>query len=166
MDENEKQFDMVTDEQGRIFALFIRQPFAQMFANGQKHIEIRKENTDIRGDILLCSTKGHDYKDAQSGCSVGIVDLYDVKQVSELDSKEWEQTRIPKHRRKQIKKGFAWMFRNERRIIEFPVLQLKKKHGFIIFNIDDIFIYPKYVIYDKPAKEKELNEFLKRHDYD
>ena len=156
----EPMFKMTTDEQGNLFALFVRQPFASMLADGRKTIEIRSQPTDIRGDILICSTKSHDYPNAQGGCTIGIVELYDIKKTEELTDEEWEQTRTRKFDRRQLNKGYAWFFKNPRRVIEYPVMQPKNKIAYIKFNEDDLFVYPKIVKFDKPVGKKRLDEFF------
>lgn len=157
--DNDNGYKLITDEQGRVFSLFVRQPFAQELATETKRIEIRDRRTKMRGDILLCSTQKYDYPNAQGGCSVAIVELYDIKPVGELTDEEWAQTRITKSKRRRIKAGWAWIFRDARRIIEFPV-RSKNKITYIHFNLDDIFIYPKYVVWDKDVGKEQLDKFL------
>lgn len=163
MQDNDNGYNLVTSKQGRVFSLFVRQPFTTELAMGRKTIEIRSHRTKIRGDILLCSTQTYDYDNAQGGCSVGILHLLEIKSVSELTDKEWEQTRIPKTKRSRITKGWAWIFTNPRRVIEYPV-RSKNKIAYIKFNLDDIFIYPKYVVLDKLVGMDKVNKFLNNND--
>lgn len=120
------------DEVDVFKALIIKQPFAQNFVTpcfkndngdviGNKSIEIRNSNIKYRGDILICSDNIPVFPNLESGVCLGLVTLYDVKKVSELTEEEWDRTRIVKERRKEIKKGFAWLFKNPRRVIEFPI---------------------------------------------
>lgn len=148
-DEKDNYYGLVTNKEGRALALFIRQPFATALSDGTKSIEIRSKFTAIRGNILICSTLLYDYPKAQGGCTIGIAELYDVKPVGELTDEEWEQTRVKD--RSKVKGGYAWFFRNQSRVIEFPAYS-KNKIGYININLDDIYKYPKYVIYDKDIK--------------
>lgn len=154
---------LITDRAGRVFSLFVRQPFASAIARKDEHIEIRNTRTALRGDMLICSTQKHDFPNAQGGCTIAMAELYDVKPVHELTEKEWGLTRIQKSRRSDIQKGFAWLFRDIRRIIEYPA-KSKNKIAYIKFNLDDIFIYPKYVIFDKEVGIDKVRRYLERDD--
>lgn len=134
-------------KQGRMFALFLRQPFANDLASGNKTIEIRSKTTRYRGQMLICSTQKWWYKDMMPACCVGIAELYDIKPLSQLTLDDWRQTRVPVSRRKDIKGGFAWFFRDCKRIVEFPASS-KNKIAFIDFNKGDIFPYPENVKLD------------------
>ena len=136
---------------GETFAMFIRQPYADIISTGEKSIEIRSKWTSYRGDVLICSTQKHDYPNYQGGCCVGLAELYDIKPVSSLTDDEWKKTRVGRRHWNKIKDGWAWMFRNQRRIVEFPC-RSKNKIAWINFIRDDIFVYPKYVIYDRPLE--------------
>ena len=70
---------------------------------------------------MICSDNIPVFPNLESGVCLGLVTLYDVKKVSELTEEEWDRTRIVKERRKEIKKSFAWLFKNPRRVIEFPI---------------------------------------------
>lgn len=134
-------------------AITIRQPFASDMVitkyvdedgmtYGFKSIEIRMTNVSYRGDVLICSAKQPVFPNMDCGATLGFAELYEVKPASELTEKEWEQARIPKERRKIFLKGYAYKFRNPRKVIEYPV-----KGEFGLFNVyytkGEIVEYPK-----------------------
>ena len=139
-------------------AISVKQPFAQDLVtqcrqdeNGTyatKEIEVRNRRTTYRGDVLICSSKTPELKGYISGATLGFVELYDCKPVSEFTAEDWDKTRIPRSKRASIKKGYGWFFRNPRRVIEMPI---KGQLG--IYKITtpkgDITEYPQIVIYDK-----------------
>ena len=146
----EMELNEERSEHGKIFALFLRQPFADDLANGRKTIEIRSKCTPYRGRVLICSTTRYSYggrNPMMAGCSVGIAELYDIMPVSELTGEEWEHTRVPIHRRMTVKGGWAWLFRDCKRIIEYPC-RSKNKIAWVPFHEGDIFPYPQNVILD------------------
>ncbi len=136
----------------KVFALFLRQPYANDLSTGFKSIEIRSHGTSYRGEVLVCSTPTHEYPRMQAGCSVGIAELYDIKPVAELTDEEWNKTRVPRHRRKKIAGGYAWFFRNQQRIIEYPVRNPRRKVAWIDFIRNDIFAYPTVIYVDRYTK--------------
>ena len=68
-------------------ALSIKQPFAELILQGRKKIEIRRWNTNFRGQFLIHSSKNPDEKamqifgfnDLPCGFIVGKAELADVK---------------------------------------------------------------------------------------
>lgn len=92
----------------------------------------------------------------KAGVTLGLVELYDVKPVAEFTPDDWENTRIPPEKRKSITKGFGWLMRNPRRVVEFPI---KGQLG--IYNL----VYTKGVITEYPRAlvvDKESYELLNR----
>ena len=97
---------------------------------------------------------------------MGLVELYDVKPIAEFTEEDWDKTRIAKDIRQTIKglnKGFGWLMRNPRRVIEYPV---KGQLG--IYNLTYtkgvIMEYPQVVMLDKKAWEllnKNTQDILK-----
>ena len=143
---DENKYGLITDKTGRVFSLFVRQPFASALCEGLKSVEIRSKWTAVRGNILICSTALHDYRNAQGGSTIGIAELYDIKPVGELNDEQWAMTRVTD--REKVKGGWAWLLRNQRRVIEFPV-HSHNKISYIDIILDDITTYPTVVIYDK-----------------
>lgn len=136
-------------EHDKYLAMFIRQPYATDFIRGNKSIEVRDITTSYRGDVLICSTPKYEYKDMMAGCTIGLAELYDIKPISELTKDEWKQTRVNYWRWMKMEKGFAWFFRNQRRVIELPIKKASKGHICdVYFTKDLITPYPKIVIYD------------------
>lgn len=133
-----------------IKALAIKQPFAQAIIDGQRSIEIRR-NTEYRGDVLIIATKRPEVYGLQSGCSLGIVELYDTKPVQELTAEEWRHTRVPLEKRESIKNGTAWLFRNPRKVVEFPLPIIRTGE---CYARKDFFVeYPEIVDFDEKAFE-------------
>lgn len=108
---------------------------------GEKTIEVRSRNTSFRGNLLICSSANPVLPGMESGVTLGFVELYDIKPVSEFTPEDWDNTRIPPEKRKEITKGYGWLMRNPRRVIEYPI---KGQLG--IYNL----IYTKGVIQEYP----------------
>lgn len=136
-------------------ALCVKQPYADLLTrvdyrdeSGQFHaaktIEVRSRNTSYRGDLLICSSgKPVDPLGRHpAGVACGFVELYDTKPISEFTAEDWAATCIPEDARP--KKGYGWMMRNPRRVIEMPA---KGQLG--IFNLvypkDQITLYPQHM---------------------
>jgi predicted transcriptional regulator len=68
-------------------ALSLKQPFAELVVSGRKKIELRKWNTDFRGEFLIHASKSINEEAMKSfgfttlptGCIVGKAKLIDVK---------------------------------------------------------------------------------------
>ena len=120
---------------------------------GKKTIEVRSKNTSYRGDVLICSAASPVYPGMESGVTLGLVELYDVKPIKEFTPEDWENTRIPKEKRAKITKGYGWLMRNPRRVIEFPV---KGQLGIynLVYTKGCIVEYPKVMVLDKEAYNK------------
>ena len=58
-------------------ALSVRQPFANLIADGSKTIEVRTRGTTHRGPLLIVSSKRPDVPPA--GCAVAVVNLVDSR---------------------------------------------------------------------------------------
>lgn len=138
------------DKHDRFKALVVKQPYAEDLATGAKTIEVRSRRTNYRGDVLICSSKSPKIPPYLNGACLALVELYDVKPISEFTPEDWNATRIPIEKRKTITKGYGWLMRNPRRVIEFPV------HGQLgLFNLvytkGVIEQYPTQVVYDDEA---------------
>jgi len=141
--------DYNPEKHKRQLAIFVRQPYADDLARGWKSIEIEDVATDYRGDVLLCSARKYEYPNMPAGCTIALLELYDCKQVLELTEEEWKQTHIQVDKRILLKEGYAWMFRNPRRVVEMPVLPNRKPVQYIYHDDNNFIIeYPKYIIYD------------------
>lgn len=139
-------------------ALSVKQPYADFLVTeagkvgnytvGIKQIEVRSRNTQYRGDLLICSSASPIIKGHESGVTLGIVELYDVRPMADLLPEDWATTHIPEKDRAKYANGFGWFMRNPRRVIEMPV---KGQLG--IFNLcytkGEIMEYPKHMILDR-----------------
>ena len=134
-------------------ALTVKQPFADLLTNAifwdengeyhaQKTIEVRTRNTNYRGDLLICSSKLPVIPGRLSGVTCGFVELYDTKPIEEFTPEDWEATAIPVEERHKYRKGYGWLMRNPRRVVEMPI---KGQLGLynIIVPKDDITEYPR-----------------------
>lgn len=117
---------------------------------GVKCIEVRSRATSYRGDLLICSSAKPEIAGLMSAATLGFVELYDIKPVSEFTPEDWENTRIPEEKRKNIKGGYGWLMRNPRRVIEFPI---KGQLGIynLVYTKGVIFQYPENVVCDKES---------------
>lgn len=122
--------------------LTVKQPYAQYIVNGEKKIEVRSRPTKYRGDVLICSSKNPVIYGIESGCTLGFVEIYDIKKVSDFTPEDWDNTKIPESKRGLINGGYGWLMRNPRKVIEFPV---KGQLGIynIAYSKDMIIEYPK-----------------------
>lgn len=138
----------------KIKSLCVRQPYADLLTkatwrdeNGiwraEKTIEVRSRKTNFRGDVLICASRQPEIPGHVTGCAVGFVEIYDVKPISAFTEDDWKATCIPESDRpKWCGKGFGWLVRNPRRVVEMPVVgQL----GFfdIIVPKGDLTEYPR-----------------------
>ena len=140
-------YGLQTDSRGQVLSLFVRQPFASALCDGLKSVEILSEDTEVRGNILICSTPTPDYPSAQGGCVIGIAELYAVKPVADLTAEDWEQTMV--QYKERVRGGYAWMFRNQRRAVELPVLPSSDRVRYMEIDVDSVMLYPQFVYYDK-----------------
>lgn len=131
----------MNNETENIKALTVKNPYATMIAEGRKTIEVRSRRTKYRGDLVITSSAKPMIPGMYSGATLARVEIYDVKPVRELTTKEWEQTGIESNR-DEFRDCFAWMLRNPRRLVEMPV-----KGNLGIFNLeihpDDLVEYPQ-----------------------
>ena len=103
-------------------ALSLKQPWANLIAEGKKTIETRKWSTKYRGDLVICSSRKPEIK--PYGCAICVVELYDVKPMKKEDEKA---ACI------EIYKGaYSWFLRNLRKID--PVFPIQGQLS--IFNLE------------------------------
>lgn len=132
-------------------ALTVKQPYADLLTrvtyrddNGEYHaektIEVRSRNITYRGDILICSSaKPAGLAGHLSAVMCGFVELYDTKPVEEFTPEDWAATCIPENERP--KKGWGWMMRRPRRVVEMPIKGQLGLYNLIVPK-DDIEEYP------------------------
>ena len=108
---NSKEYDPEKHDRWR--ALTVKQPYANDLVTaaykdengvvyGRKSIEVRSKKTSYRGDVLICSSAKPVYPGMESGVTLGLVELYDVKPIKEFTPEDWENTRIPKEKRAKM----------------------------------------------------------------
>lgn len=148
MQYNNKDYNPIAHD--RYKALSVKQPYAGYIADETKKIEVRSRATNYRGELLICASKdGRPNETAtRFGCTLAFVNLYDCKPLSTLTPEEWEQTKLSPELIQELRekgKGYAWMLKDPRKVIEFPV---KGQLG--IFNL----VYTKDVIMPYPTHLK------------
>lgn len=156
--------DYNPEKHDRWRALTVKQPYADDLVAeaykdddgvvyGRKSIEVRSRNTSYRGDVLVCSSANPVYPGMESGVTLGLVELYDVKPVKEFTPEDWGNTRIPKEKRAEITKGFGWMMRNPRRVVGMPV---KGQLGIynLVYTKGEIIQYPRKMVIDRKSWKK------------
>lgn len=158
-----KEYDPELHDQ--FIALTVKNPYATLLTKpvysykgnryAEKTIEVRSRNCHYRGDILICSSRNPIIPGYESGVTLGLVELYDVKPISEFTAKDWEQTRIPKDKQAQITMGYGWLMRNPRPVIEFPI---KGQLGIyrITYTKDMIMEYPWFDVMTKEEYDLKL----------
>lgn len=149
-------------EQHDVFkALTVKQPYADLLTrvvyrdeNGEYHaektIEVRTRNTNYRGDLLICSSAKPVLPGRESGVTCGFVELYDTKPVEQFTPEDWAATCIPENERPR--KGFGWLMRNPRRVVEMPIKGQLGVYNLIVPK-DDITEYPRIVALGKDGFE-------------
>jgi len=95
----------------RMRALSVKQPWANMIANGSKTIETRTWSTKYRGPLLIVSSARPAIKPA--GQAVAIVDLVDCRHMTKEDERAARCEVYPSAQ--------AWILDNIRKIKPFPV---------------------------------------------
>lgn len=132
-------------------ALSVKQPYADLLTrvvfrdesgeyHAEKTIEVRTRNTNYRGDLLVCSSSKPEIPDRLSGVTCGFVELYDVKPIEDFTPEDWAATCIPEQDRPR--KGYGWMLRNPRRVVEMPIRGQLGVYNLIVPK-DDITEYPR-----------------------
>lgn len=115
-------------------ALSVHQPWAYAIAAGVKTIESRRRPTQIRGDILIVSTKRRAPADSTGdrylyGYALCIVELYDCQVLGPHD---FIRALVPPE------PGlYGWQFRRIRPVHVFPV---RGRQGW--YHVDDALIRP------------------------
>jgi hypothetical protein len=93
-------------------AISLKQPWANMIANGQKTIETRTWPTKHRGEILIVSSKKPAIDPA--GCAVGILTIVDCRPMTKDDEEAACCELYPG--------AWAWVLANVRKLAKpFPV---------------------------------------------
>ena len=135
----------------RYKALSVKQPYASLLLatdyidekgtiHARKTIEVRSRNTNYRGDLLICSTAKPSSIAYPVSATIGLVELYDVKPVKDFTPEEWEATCIPPAQRPL--KGYGWLVRNPRRVVEIPIKGQLGLWDFIITK-NELTEYPR-----------------------
>ena len=152
-------------------ALTVKQPFADLLTrvvyrdesgeyHAEKTIEVRTRNTSYRGDLLICSSKSPVLPGRLSGVTCGFVELYDTKPIEQFTPEDWDATGIPVEDRPKYRKGFGWLMRNPRRVVEMPIMGQLGLYNIIVPK-DDITEYPRAMALGKEGwkmVQKRLKE--------
>ena len=118
-------------------ALSLKQPWAELILQGKKKIELRKWNTNFRGEFYIHASKNPDnkamqkfnFKELPCGFIVGKVELIDVKKYSnEEEHKRDEEL----HLASSYFGDYGFILKNPERIKEIPC---KGKLGFFEVNL-------------------------------
>ncbi|MGC9309281.1 MAG: ASCH domain-containing protein [Candidatus Nanoarchaeia archaeon] len=113
-------------------ALSIKQPFAELILQGKKQIELRKWNTQFRGEFLIHSPKNPDkqamkqfnFKELPCGFIIGKANLIDVKKYN--NEKEQEKDKHL-HLASGLWGKYGFILKNVKRLNPIPY---KGKLGF------------------------------------
>lgn len=134
-------------------ALSVKQPYADLLTrvvfrdesgeyHAEKTIEVRTRNTNYRGELLVCASAKPELPGRMSGVMCGFVELYDVKPIEQFTPEDWAATCIPEKDRPR--KGYGWMMRNPRRVVEMPIKGQLGVYNLIVPK-GDITEYPRNV---------------------
>ena len=127
----------------RYKCLWIRQPFADSFARGRLEVHIRPWRTSYRGEVIICAESGTGrMMGMDDGCWLARAELVGCVPVRELTSEQ-----IAKSDMLGSNKGFGWVLKDIRRLVEYPC----DGSGFkdMELNEDDMTEYPTLVVLDK-----------------
>lgn len=163
--------DYNPDQHDVFKALSVKQPYADLLtcvvyrdkhgnSYAAKTIEVRTRNTNYRGDLLVCSSAKPVFPYDQHLCGVtcGFVELYDVKPIEDFTPEDWAETCIPEQDRPR--KGYGWMMRNPRRVVEMPIRGQLGVYNLIVPK-GDITEYPREMALG-PDGFKMLQDKIKR----
>lgn len=137
-------------------ALSVKQPYADLLTrvvfrdesgeyHAEKTIEVRTRNTNYRGDLLVCASAKPELPGRMAGVTCGFVELYDVKPIEQFTPEDWAATCIPEKDRPR--KGYGWMMRNPRRVVEMPIKGQLGVYNLIVPK-GDITEYPRAMALD------------------
>lgn len=137
-------------------ALSVKQPYADLLTrvvfrdesgeyHAEKTIEVRTRNTNYRGDLLVCASAKPELPGRMSGVTCGFVELYAVKPIEQFTPEDWAATCIPEKDRPH--KGYGWMMRNPRRVVEMPIKGQLGVYNLIVPK-GDITEYPRAMALD------------------
>ena len=137
-------------------ALSVKQPYADLLTrvvfrdesgeyHAEKTIEVRTRNTNYRGDLLVCASAKPELPGRMSGVTCGFVELYDVKPIEQFTPEDWAATCISEKDRPR--KGYGWMMRNPRRVVEMPIKGQLGVYNLIVPK-GDITVYPRAMALD------------------
>ena len=152
-------------------ALTIRQPFADLLTrvayrgkdgeyHAMKSIIVRTKRTSYRGDLLVCSSRTPcDLVGLHpTGVTCGFVELYDIKPVEEFTEADWDAACWGTDKRPS--KGWGWMLRNPRRVVEMPVSGTVGMYDIIVPK-GDITEYPRAMAFGKEGWKLVLKQIKK-----
>lgn len=148
--------DYNPDQHDVFKALSVKQPWADLLTrvvfrdesgeyHAEKTIEVRTRNTNYRGDLLVCASAKPEIPGRMFGVTCGFVELYDVKPIEQFTPEDWAATCIPEKDRPR--KGYGWMMRNPRRVVEMPIKGQLGVYNLIVPK-DDITEYPRAIALD------------------
>jgi hypothetical protein len=92
-------------------ALSVKQPWANMIANGEKTIETRTWATDYRGDLLIVSSRKPPIEPA--GFALALVKVVGCRRMTRADEAAARCAIYPG--------AYAWLLADVRRVKPFPV---------------------------------------------
>lgn len=106
-------------------ALSVRAPWAGLIAEGKKTLEIRKRRTHLRGELLICQSRG--------GGAVAVVEILDCRPWTPDDAKaSCTETTGPDGGPEDCSGQYVWELRLVRRVSSRVV-----KGTLSFFNVDE-----------------------------
>ena len=123
-------------------ALSIKQPFAELILQGKKKIELRKWNTNFRGEFLIHTSKipndkamiKFGFKDLPLGYIIGKATLVDVKK---YNNEEEHRKDSNLHLASSYWGGYGFILNNVQRMKE---IKCKGKLGFWNYNFHQVIL--------------------------
>jgi hypothetical protein len=108
-------------------ALSVRQPWAQLIAQGDKTVEVRSRPWSYRGQLVICATArpielDDDGKPLPVGCTVAIVDMVDCRPLRPDDAAPaCMDGNYGDFTKDECAGKWAWVLSNSRMVENVPV---------------------------------------------
>lgn len=122
-------------------ALSLKQPFAELIVGGKKTIELRKWNTNFRGEFFVHASlntkkewlEKYGFKELPQGCIVGKARLVDVKKYKNKEELEADADKHCAGKEWWSEPTYGFILKNAQRLDSIP---LKGKLNFFDVDLD------------------------------
>lgn len=113
-------------------AISIKQPMVDRLFWDDDNVVFRSEDTEYRGELLICSSAKRKVEDCICGYALYVMDLIDVIAVTSENFSEWHLCEPPDH----DNTVYAWVLDNLRLVDPFPAIEAPG-----VYDVDDGLIH-------------------------